>query len=187
MIRRALLPALLGLSLVLSGCGFKLRGAPEYQNLAALTVTGGSYDLRNGTLDALEASGVAVHDAAPQTLRIDNERFGRRTVAVDAQGRAAEIELRYSFFWQLADSKTSTAITPRRQITLVRNFNYDPENATASSDEESYTRQDMYRDATWQLLRQLDAATRDMFIDNATDDGAPPPVPEGAQPDAGAL
>lgn len=187
MIRAALLPALLGLSLMLSGCGFKLRGAPEYQNLTSLTVSGGSYDLRNGTLDALEASGVAVHNTAPQTLRIDNERFGRRTVAVDAQGRAAEIELRYRFFWQLLDSRTNTAITPRRQITLVRNFNYDPENATASSDEETYTRADMYRDATWQLLRQLDAATRDLFVDDAADQDAPPPSPEGAQPDPGAL
>lgn len=153
------LGALLVLAL-LAGCGFQLRGAPQYQQLESLTLQGGSFDLHDGLIDALEASDVLVHDTSPHILQLEGERIDRRTVAVDSQGRAAEIELRYSFTWQLLDSRTGTAITPRRRIALVRSFNYDPENATASSDEELYTRADMYRDATWQLLRQLDAATR---------------------------
>lgn len=181
-----LLPTLL-LTLLLAGCGFQLRGAPQYQNLESLTLQGGSFDLRDGLIDALEASDVLVHDASPQILQIDTERTDRRTVAVDSQGRAAEIELRYTFHWQLLDSKNRVAITPRRRIALVRSFNYDPENATASSDEELYTLADMYQDATWQLLRQLDAATRNLFIIDAPDTDAPPPPPEGTQPDPGEI
>lgn len=174
--------ALLALAL-LAGCGFQLRGAPQYQQLESLTLLGGSFDLHDGLINALEASDVLVHDASPHTLQIGSERIDRRTVAVDSQGRAAEIELRYTFTWQLLDSRTQSAITPRRRITLVRSFNYDPENATASSDEELYTRADMHRDATWQLLRQLDAAVRALAIGAPADQGpAQSPPLETEQP-----
>ncbi|MEY1661300.1 LPS-assembly lipoprotein LptE [Isoalcanivorax beigongshangi] len=151
------LVALLGLVLTLSACGFRPRGAPQYEHLSALQLRGASLNLEHLVRRALETSGVAVHDAAPLALTISDENTQRRTVAVDRYGRAAEMELRYSFTWQLLDADSRQPLNERRNIALIRNFIYDADNATAASDEESSTRDSLYEDATWQLLRQLDA------------------------------
>ncbi|MBA3981043.1 MAG: hypothetical protein C0462_10630 [Alcanivorax sp.] len=168
-------------TLLLAACGWQLRGTPQYLALESLSLDGPSYELRRRLELALEESGVAVHGDSTRRLAITEERWDRRTVAVDAQGRAAEIELRYGFSWLLRD-RNGEAETPRRRINLVRNFNFDAANATAASDEERATRQEMFEDATWQLLRQLDAASGRLIDADQLDsdalrngaDGAPP-------------
>ncbi|MCH8544599.1 MAG: hypothetical protein LAT61_13610 [Alcanivorax sp.] len=193
----------MAVALLLSACGWQLRSAPQYLALESVSLDGGSHDLRRRVSMALEDSGVLVHNDSLRRLQISDETWDRRTVAVDAQGRAAEIELRYGFNWQLREfngagangsasssrssrsatgSSEGATLTPRRRINLIRNFNFDAANATAASDEERFTRQDMFEDATLQLLRQLDAASRQLIEDEALDadipveryDGAPP-------------
>ena len=198
------LMAVMAVTLLLSACGWQLRSAPQYLALESVSLDGGSYDLRRRASIALEESGVLVHNDSPRRIQITDETWDRRTVAVDAQGRAAEIELRYGFNWQLREfngavstgsatgSATDMARTPRRRIKLIRNFNFDAANATAASDEERFTRQDMFDDATLQLLRQLDAASRQMIEDDTLDangaadhfDGAPPRPASGGSTDS---
>ena len=188
---KAPLIAIIAVALLLSACGWQLRSAPQYLALESVSLDGGSYDLRRRVSIALEESGVLVHNDSQRRLLITDETWDRRTVAVDAQGRAAEIELRYGFNWQLRELDGAADIphTPRRRINLIRNFNFDAANATAASDEERFTRQDMFEDATLQLLRQLDAASRHLIEEEALDtdtpvkhyDGAPPrPAGSGA-------
>ena len=177
---------LLVTALLLSACGWQLRGAPQYLALESITVQGSGYELRQRVSRALEDSGVAVHNDSQSQLVITDESWERRTVAVDALGRAAEIELRYGFNWHLRE-RNGEPHSPRRRINLVRNFNFDAANATAASDEERATRQEMYEDATWQLLRQLDAASRHLIEDGTLDDAplqnghhSAPPLPAEA-------
>ncbi|WP_111655899.1 LPS assembly lipoprotein LptE [Isoalcanivorax indicus] len=168
-------------TLLLAACGWQLRGTPQYLALESLTLDGPSYELRRRLELALEESGVAVHGDSERRLAILNERWDRRTVAVDAQGRAAEIELRYGFNWQLR-SRNGETRTPSRRINLVRNFNFDAANATAASDEERATRQEMFEDATWQLLRQLDAVSGQLIDHDLLDTNALPNGDRGAAP-----
>ena len=87
------------LTLLLSACGWQLRGTTSKPNLETLTVTGASTELRYTLEDELENQGVLVHGESPYLLVIDDEDWMRRTSAVDAQGRQAEIELRYTLYW----------------------------------------------------------------------------------------
>jgi outer membrane lipopolysaccharide assembly protein LptE/RlpB len=112
------------------------------------------YDIES----ALLKRDVLVADAAPMTLQLSRERWRKRTVMVDNQGRAAGIELRYEIYWQLIDPQ-SAPLTKRREVRLTRIYQVDPTNALATSDEDQLTREIMRRDAAELLMQQLTAET----------------------------
>lgn len=158
---------LLLLTLALSACGWQLRGAPISLALGSMSLSGGSFDIKDILTEALESSDIVVSNQADYRLRLENERFDRRTVAVDAQGRTAEIELNYFINWLLLDSD-GEPLTERGRVNLSRHVHYDPDNTTASSDEERATKDAMYEDAAWQILRQLNAASAYLLDHNAS-------------------
>jgi len=147
---------------VLTACGWQLRGSPLLFDLGSVEVRGGSFDIHDLLVQALESSKVDVHPKGDFILRLSEERFDRRTVAVDAQGRAAETELDYRIRWVLLESN-GTPLTETGSVNLTRTVHVDPTNATASSDEESAIKNSMYQDAAWQILRQLNAASAYLF------------------------
>ncbi|HLR17024.1 MAG TPA: hypothetical protein VK099_04050, partial [Alcanivoracaceae bacterium] len=76
-------PALfmLTLALALSACGWQLRGAPVSSALGSVSVSGGSFDIKDTLTEALESSKITVQKNADYLLRLSSERFDRRTVA----------------------------------------------------------------------------------------------------------
>ena len=84
----------------------------------------------------------------------------RRTSAVDAQGRQAEIELRYTLYWHIEDRKTGALLTTPKRVMALRTLPWYPENATASSDEESMVRDDLYEDMSYRLINQIATASQ---------------------------
>lgn len=157
---------LLLLTAALSACGWQLRGAPVSLALGSVSLSGGSFDIKDILTEALESSDITVNQQASYRLKLEGERFDRRTVAVDAQGRTAEIELNYYINWRLHDQQ-GEALTEKGRVNLIRHVHYDPDNTTASSDEERATKEAMYEDAAWQILRQLNAASAYLFEENA--------------------
>lgn len=155
---RLTLPLFLALVLLLQACGWQLRQAPEADNLPELAISGASNTLRHELTEHLAGSGVRVSPDSAWTLHFDQEKWSRRTVAIDAGGRAAEVELRLNLAWKLVPSKDALAATPVRELTLSRSFRYSSSEATATSDEQELLRDAIYRDAVWQVLRQLEAA-----------------------------
>lgn len=160
-------PTLLVLFLCLwvSACGWQLRGSPLLFDLGSVEVRGGSFDINDLLVEALESSKASVHTDAEYQLRLTDERFDRRTVAVDAQGRAAETELDYHISWVLQEAN-GTPLTEKGRVSLTRTVHVDPTNTTASSDEERAIRYSMYQDAAWQILRQLNAASAYLFAND---------------------
>lgn len=157
---------LLCCSLFISACGWQLRGSPLLFDLGSVDVRGGSFDIHDLLVEALESSKVDVHSSGEFQLRLSDERFDRRTVAVDAQGRAAETELDYHISWLLLEAN-GTPLTEKGRVNLTRTVHVDPTNATASSDEERAIKNSMYQDAAWQILRQLNAASAYLFTNEA--------------------
>src|SRR5699024_10340994 len=131
--------SLLLLTLALSACGWQLRGAPVSLAIGSMSLSGGSFDIKDVLTEALESSDISVSSQAKYRLRLENERFDRRTVAVDAQGRTAEIELNYFITWLLPDSD-GKPLTERARVNLTRHVHYDPDTPTAPSDEERATK-----------------------------------------------
>ncbi|MBL4571261.1 MAG: hypothetical protein JKY21_08965 [Alcanivorax sp.] len=153
------LTLLLMLGLSLSACGWQLRGTTSTPSMESLTVTGASTELRYTLEDELEDQGVLVHNEAPYILVIDDEDWMRRTSAVDAQGRQAEIELRYTLRWHIKDRKSGALLTTPQRMMTLRNLPWYPENATASSDEEQLVRDDLFLDMAYRLINQIAAAS----------------------------
>lgn len=151
------IPALCLALLMLAGCGWQLRGTPAFTGLDSLTLEGGSRVLRHHLTRELGAAEVPVHDHAPWRLVIEDERWQRRTIAVDNQGRAAEVAVNLELSWQLRHGDSDKAAAPRRSLRISRSFHYNPDSAVAASDEEELLRQSLYQDAVWQMLRQLEA------------------------------
>ncbi|MCW8959669.1 MAG: LPS assembly lipoprotein LptE, partial [Gammaproteobacteria bacterium] len=84
--------------LLLSGCGFHLRGAlPLPEVMERTYVAGGDgselyYEMENALLNA-GAEVVASAEEASAVLTLHSQRLARRVLSVDTEGRAAEYEL----------------------------------------------------------------------------------------------
>ena len=163
--------ALLCLVLV-AGCGWQLRGASEALVFDSLRLRGAEARTRYDIEAALLQRQVLVSQDAALTLQLSQERWWKRTLVVDRQGRSAGTELRYQLQWQLLDSD-GKPLTPKRDLLLTRVFQVDPANALATSDEEQMTREMMRRDAADVLMQQLQAESRRLTPTARSDQAEP--------------
>jgi LPS-assembly lipoprotein len=162
----------LTLVLLLQACGWQLRTAPEMSALSTLAISGAGNDLRHELTEALDSATVRVDETSDWTLAFSHERWTKRTVATDTRGRAAERELRLELEWRLEPASGDAGAGPRRELTLTRTFQYSPTDATTSSDEEELLRVSMYRDAAWQILRQIEATASQLPLNGEQTDAA---------------
>lgn len=162
---RSLLLAVLAFSLLLSGCGFHLRGAlPLPEVMARTYVTGGGgsafyYEVENALLNA-GAEVVDSADEASAVLTLHSQRLERRVLSLDPEGRAAEYELVLGLVFSLRDQADGTLLADNQRISVVRDFGFDPDNVLAKGDEEAMLRSEMYRLAVAQMMRQLQSLAR---------------------------
>ncbi len=153
------LPILLLLAVLLSACGFHLRGAVALPpDLRALAVTGTP---ENGPLwrvlrDALPRAGGRLVDpaGADGVLVITRESLSRRVLSVDSQGRAQEYELSYVLGYRLDDPEGKPLVSARR-LTVNRQYRFDPDAVLAKGEEERRLQAEMRREAVGRLLRQI--------------------------------
>lgn len=143
------------LTLLLTGCGWQLRGTTQAPALESVSIQGGGAELKYGLEDELGRKDVLVHSQSPYLLIIEDQDWHRRTAAVDSQGRQAEIELRYEVRWHLEDRRTGALLTTPQRVMSLRSFAWYPDNATASSDEESLVRDDLHDDLIYRIINQL--------------------------------
>jgi len=155
---RRLCPALL--LLLLSGCGFALRGSADLPAALQTMIVAGEEE--NGELlqevrRALRNSGVTIVEAdSPYLLRIGRESSGERVVSVNSNARAGEYELEMNLPFQLLQG--GTAVLGPDTISLSRVYLTDPENAVAKEEEAELIRSELRRELAQQLLRRLQAA-----------------------------
>lgn len=140
--------------LILSGCGWQLRGATDRVDLDSLGLSGGTPEFRLQLEQALEDDGVVIHGQAPNMLRLSSLEWQSRTVALDSFGRAAEIELSLKLSWQVLDGKGG-ARTLRQQISTTRRYQISADNVTGASDEDRLAREDMQTEMIQRILRAL--------------------------------
>lgn len=102
---------------------------------------------------------LSASDKSSSTIVISNEKYIRRVLSVDAQGRAAEYGLVYRFDFQVND-ETGKPLVPSQKIELNRDFRFDPNAVLAKDTEEKQIRADMTRFAVNLMLRRIDASLR---------------------------
>lgn len=152
------------LLLVLSGCGFHLRGAvvlPE--NMARTYIVAGKgsalgYELEN-MLTA--AGGEVVHERAQATaiLTLHEERLSSRVLTLDTQGRASGRVLTLLASFSVVDGE-GRVVAEQEGVRIERDFSFDPDNVLAQGGEESLLQDEMRRLAAQQILRRTRALSR---------------------------
>ena len=146
----------------LSACGFRLRGAVEVPAELKVVHIQGVGEFAPLSLElkkVLQRSGTQVLRSAADAqsvISISEENWRKRVLSVDAQGRAAEYELIYSFSFTVKKPDGEVLVPPQK-IDLARDFRFDPDNVLAKDAEEAQIRKDMTSFAVRQMMRRIES------------------------------
>lgn len=148
------------LSVSLSACGFKLRGAVDLPaDLQKIYIVGSvSSDLVLDLKDSLQYSAEVVNQQADADaiLNIVQEDSKNRTLSVDSNGRIREAELQYSVTYNVKKTNGDTVIE-NETLLLARDYINDENDVIGRTNESNIITRDLKRDAAQQILRRLHA------------------------------
>ncbi|MFT5260646.1 MAG: LPS-assembly lipoprotein [Cryomorphaceae bacterium] len=155
-IRRSLLLTLISSSLVLSGCGFHLRGKVLVPlNMRTIHITGDDAELIAEISKSLRFSDI--HIAASREgvaiLDLSDTVYDRTVNSTSSAGQATSYELEYKVNYIVLDPAGET--TQEQRILATRTFNFDNTQILVSEREEGFLKKDMQKEVTSKLLRRL--------------------------------
>ena len=154
--------AIWGMMLLLTGCGFHLRGDGfSTSSLSALPpVYLQSGNPQGGVMVELQRHGhqrgarfTTDSSEAEMALNIGAENFERRVLSVGSTGKVREFALHYSVSFSVLDKEGKELMTD--SLKLVRDYRFDETQVLGKEAEENQLRQDMLRDAAQQIMRRL--------------------------------
>lgn len=150
--------ATLALTLLLSACGFHLRGTGSFdfflQELHFQAAD--SYAPLAKTLERrLSAQGVELNSGAPFTLHLQREQQTKRVVSYTAGTRSAEHLLTSSVEYALRSGSLPDLISGTAQV--QRSLSFNQNHVSASSQEEQLLRKEMRNELVMQLMMRLQA------------------------------
>ena len=150
-------------TLLISGCGFKLRGAidiPESSRLVALTLKSGTpAPFEQALKRALNQQGIALLETAPFTLAITQVQENRRSITLDAKANVDEYELLVLVRFEVLNTEGESVSGPL-VARIERIYDYDADAATASYSLEKEIRSEMWQSISQRVVRQFIAQTR---------------------------
>ncbi len=145
-------------TLVLSACGFHLRGSDVTQVMLPPTyLAAEAGSLRQAIQRALTQGGttlVGETAQAQRVVRLLGERVDRRVLSVGAAGTVEEYELHYAVTYAVDGVKGAPLIAPET-LTQVRSYAFSETEVLGKDVEQETLVQDMRRDAVGQILRRL--------------------------------
>ncbi|MFT3759379.1 LPS assembly lipoprotein LptE [Thauera sp.] len=160
--RRRLLLGGTGLAcLLLSGCGFKLRG-PQALDFATVHINASELSELGASLRRLIAttgSTRVVEDPAQADalLQVLANNRGREILSLTGAGKVREYQLTQTLRFQLLDRR-GAALIPPTSISASREFTFDDSQVLGKEQEESLLYNDMQQDLLQQLMRRLASA-----------------------------
>lgn len=182
--------ACLALFMLLSACGFALRGVTPmpfdtlYVGIADNTQFGA--DVRR-SLRAASPNTKLVNSPkeAQAILQQVNDARSLREVSLNAQGRVESYELGINFTFRLIDAK-GNALIPDTTLSIYREMPYDDQIVQAKQGQIETLYKAMQRDLVSRLLRRMTAPDVRKAFENPgkSEDGVDAPVydPNAAQP-----
>ena len=147
--------------LVLSACGFQLRGAyplPFDKLYIALPETTELHaQLKRSIAAGSNVSIVGSQKEAQATLIVASDVAAKNILSLSATGRAREFELVRTFTFRLGDAKNRDWL-PQSQIVLRRSISFSDDLVLSKEAEENLLWRDIQNDLVQQILRRLAAA-----------------------------
>lgn len=149
-----------GLALLLSACGFQLRGTGDTGfSLGELNVQ--ARDTYGDTVKELEElltdNGVRVHSGARYTLDLVREQSRQRTASYTSSARSAEYELTNTLDYQVRGPQNTMLLQDRVEVQKV--YVHDSSNLISSDQEATQLRREMRRELLQQLSLRLSNIT----------------------------
>jgi len=149
-----------GLAVLLSACGFQLRGTGGDQfalkevDLRARNAYGNTI---NEVRQALENRDLRVHAGAPYRLMLVSEREEARTASYTRSARSAEYELTLTLDYQIETASGLPLLNNRLEV--QSSYLQDENNLIGSDQEAVQVRSEMRRELVQQLVQQLQVIT----------------------------
>ncbi len=160
-LRRRFLAGLLSLGLfMLAGCGFHLRGAPQYA-FDTVAVSPASGSAIATALQRQLGARVRTPQQSPQVLlELLDETRESAVVGVNASGQVRELQLRLQLRFRLRTPQGRELI-PSTTLAQQRELSYNETAALSKDAEQAALYRDMQADMVQQILRRL-AAVQDL-------------------------
>ena len=155
-----LIVLLIGMSVLLSGCGFHLRGSQDFSaqiNSLFIEGTPAQSDLGRELRQAFSAAKVNVLEdkfGADLTLVIRQDQKAKRVISLDSSGQPNQYELSYQVQFLLLNKEAEERL-PLQTVRLQREYIFDPSLILAKSSEEQRLQKDMLRQVVDQILRRV--------------------------------
>jgi LPS-assembly lipoprotein len=152
---------ILSMALLLSACGYHLRGALELPGgLKNVYLMGGSAQLQEQFNSAMKTSSVQIA-SSPETagiiVKIFDEDSQRRVLSLSSTGTANDFELFYRFNYEVVDSKNKV-LMPREPMEIKREYYNDQLAVIAKGNEEAVIRNEMYQQAVRTIVNRARVA-----------------------------
>ena len=148
-------------ALLLSACGFQLRGAAQLPFnsifVQAPPTSQFAIQMRRAVRAGSSTRLSDTPERAEVILQIVNELQEKQILSLSGGGRVSEYLLRYRVSFRLTDGKNREHI-PASEIVLQRDYSFSDDQALAKEAEEVLLYRDMRNDAVGQLLRRLQSA-----------------------------
>lgn len=149
------------MALLISACGYHLRGALELpQGMKNVYLEGGSAQLREQFKRAMETSSMQLSNSPENAgiiVKIFDEDSRRRVLSLSSGGVANDFELSYRFEYELLDSKNKV-LMPRQPIEIKREYYNDQVQVIAKGNEEAVIRDEMYQQAVRSIVNRARVA-----------------------------
>ena len=148
--------------LVISSCGYSMRGAINIpSSIKSVSVISKNYsELVNILNSSLASSNIGISTSkAKDTYRIVilSERFDRRQLSINISGRVNEYELIYNVNFEL---KVPNKEPVQDKITLYRDYSFDENNVMGNSDREDYIKKGMTSTVSTLIFNKFIASTK---------------------------
>jgi LPS-assembly lipoprotein len=158
--RRASSFVLVTAMLLLSSCGFHLRGAASLPfntvYIQAAPTSQFATQLRRMIVSGSQAKIADDPKLSDATLQVLSELREKEILSLSAGGRVREFQLRFRVSYRILD-KENREISPPSEILLRRDLAFNDQETLSKEGEEALLYRDMQNDAVQQLLRRLQA------------------------------
>jgi LPS-assembly lipoprotein len=144
------------LSLLLSACGYHLRGAGGSSAVAlqSLYLENGSERLREQfrkTLGIASGQWAKTPKDAAVIVNIINESSGQHILSLSSGGRSNELELYYSLEYEVLKAD-NTILVPHQAMQVKREYFNNQQEILAKANEEAVIRGEMYQEAVLAII-----------------------------------
>lgn len=148
----------ISIGLLLTGCGFQLRGQADLPFERIYVETDGFSLFAAELMRVIQsADAVEVMDSAEEAqviLKVTNERREKTILSLQSSGSVAEFLFVYRVSYRVMNNQRQDLVAPN-EISLRRAMQYDDTQILGKESEEELLFRDMQADAIQQMLRRL--------------------------------